>query len=127
MIPAGKIAALRTGEMVGMIAQGEENDTDEYLSLIHIQMCIRDRSFIAQYKAIYRNSENLNTVTNIHIQPEHMQPIEFDKMVFSNLELGKFAMDIIRKKSEEHPIRQKKNLQLSMQINNCLLYTSRCV
>ena len=76
------------------------------------------QSFIAQYKAIYRNSENLNTVTNIHIQPEHMQPIEFDKMVFSNLELGKFAMDIIRKKSEEHPIRQKKNLQLSMQINN---------
>ena len=76
------------------------------------------QSFIAQYKAVYRNSENLNTVTNIHIQPEHMQPIEFDKMVFSNLELGKFAMDIIRKKSEEHPIRQKKNLQLSMQINN---------
>ncbi|MEC5395220.1 type IV secretory system conjugative DNA transfer family protein [Bergeyella sp. RCAD1439] len=30
MIPAGKIAGLRTGEMVGMIAQGEENDTEEY-------------------------------------------------------------------------------------------------
>ena len=30
MIPAGKIADVRTGEMVGMIAQGEENDTDEY-------------------------------------------------------------------------------------------------
>ncbi|MFN3773442.1 type IV secretion system DNA-binding domain-containing protein [Cloacibacterium normanense] len=30
MIPAGKIAALKTGEMVGMIAQGEENDTQEY-------------------------------------------------------------------------------------------------
>ena len=30
MIPAGKIAAMRTGEMVGMIAQGEENDTEEY-------------------------------------------------------------------------------------------------
>ena len=30
MIPAGKIAALKTGEMVGMIAQGEENDTEEY-------------------------------------------------------------------------------------------------
>ena len=26
----GKIAALKTGEMVGMIAQGEENDTEEY-------------------------------------------------------------------------------------------------
>ena len=30
MIPAGKIAALRTGEMVGIIAQSEENDTLEY-------------------------------------------------------------------------------------------------
>jgi len=30
MIPAGKIAALKTGEMVGMIAQGEENDAEEY-------------------------------------------------------------------------------------------------
>lgn len=30
MIPAGKIAALKTGGMVGMIAQSEENDTEEY-------------------------------------------------------------------------------------------------
>lgn len=30
MIPAGKIAALKTGEMVGMIAQGEENSVEEY-------------------------------------------------------------------------------------------------
>ena len=76
------------------------------------------QSFIAQYKAIYRNSENLNTITNIHIQPEDMQPIEFDKMVFSNLELRKFAMDIIQKKSEEHPIREEKNLKLNVQLNN---------
>ena len=76
------------------------------------------QSFIAQYKAIYRNSENLNTVTNIHIQPENMQPIELDKMVFSNLELRKFAMDIIRKKSEKHPIREEKNLKLNIQLNN---------
>ena len=76
------------------------------------------QSFIAQYKAIYRNSENLNTITNIHIQPEDMQPIEFDKMVFSNLELRKFAMDIIQKKSEEHPIREEKNLKLNIQLNN---------
>ena len=76
------------------------------------------QSFIAQYKVIYRNSENLNTVTNIHIQPENMQPIELDKMVFSNLELRKFSMDIIRKKSEKNPIREKENLQLSIQVNN---------
>lgn len=30
MIPAGKMASLRTGEMVGVIAQGEENNTEEY-------------------------------------------------------------------------------------------------
>ena len=30
MIPAGKNCNIRTGEMVGMIAQGEKNDTDEY-------------------------------------------------------------------------------------------------
>lgn len=76
------------------------------------------QSFIAQYKAVYRNSENLNTITNIHIQPEAMQPIEFDKMVFSNLELRKFAMGIIQKKSENNPIREEKNLKLSFQLNN---------
>ena len=76
------------------------------------------QSFIAQYKAVYRNSENLNTVTNIHIQPENMQPIEFDKMVFSNLELRKFAMDIIQKSSEKNPIREEKNLKLNIQLNN---------
>jgi len=76
------------------------------------------QSFIAQYKAVYRTSENLNTITNIHIQPEAMQPIEFDKLRLSNLELRKFAMDIIQKKSEENPIREEKNLKLRFQLNN---------
>ncbi|MBD3903389.1 conjugative transposon protein TraN [Chryseobacterium sp. Ch-15] len=76
------------------------------------------QSFIAQYKVVYRNQDNLNTITNIHIQPEAMQPIEFEKMVFSNLELRKFAMDIIKKKSEENPIREERNLKLSFQLNN---------
>ena len=76
------------------------------------------QSFIAQYKVVYRNPENLNTITNIHVQPEDMQPIEFEKMTFSNLELRKFAMDIIQKKSEENPIREEKNLKLRFQLNN---------
>lgn len=76
------------------------------------------QSFIAQYKVVHRNQDNLNTITNIHIQPEAMQPVEFDKMVFSNLELRKFSMDIIRKKSEKNPIREEKNLKLSFQLNN---------
>ena len=76
------------------------------------------QSFIAQYKAVYRNSENRNIATNIHIQPEAMQPIEFNKMTFSSLELAKFAMQIIQKKTDEKPIREQKNMKLSMQLNN---------
>lgn len=76
------------------------------------------QSFIAQYKAIYRSSENLNIVTNIHIQPEEMQPIEFDKMSFSNFELRNFAMDIIQNKFEKTPIREEKNLKLNIRLNN---------
>jgi conjugative transposon TraN protein len=76
------------------------------------------QSFIAQYKAVYRNADNLNTVTNIHIQPEAMQPIEFDKMVFSNFELRKFAIDIIQKKADKKPVRTENNLNLSIQLNN---------
>lgn len=76
------------------------------------------QSFIAQYKVVYRNPENLNAITNIHIQPEDMQPIEMDKMVFSNLELRKFAMEIIQNKSDKKPIREEKNLKLIVQLNN---------
>lgn len=76
------------------------------------------QSFIAQYKVVYRNQDNLNAITNIHIQPEAMQPVEFGKMVFSDLELRKFAMDIIQKKSEKNPIKEEKNLKLSFQLNN---------
>lgn len=76
------------------------------------------QSFMAQYKAVYRNSKDLNTVTNIHIQPEDMQPIEFDKMTFSNSELRKFARNIIQNTSDKKPIREQKNVKLNMQLNN---------
>ena len=76
------------------------------------------QSFIAQYKAVYRNSKDRNTVTNIHIQPEDMQPVEFDKMTFSNSELRKFARNIIQNKSDKKPVREQKNVKLNMQLNN---------
>ena len=47
-----------------------------------------------------------------------MQPIEFDKMVFSNFELRKFAIDIIQKKADKKPVRTENNLNLSIQLNN---------
>lgn len=80
------------------------------------------QSFIAQYKAVYRNEDNLNTVTNIHIQPEAMQPVEFDKIVLSNFELRKFAMAIIQKRDEKKPVRAEQNLNLNMQLNNVYVF-----
>ena len=47
-----------------------------------------------------------------------MQPIEFNKMIFSNLELRKFAMDIIQKKTDKNPIREEKDFKLGVQLNN---------
>ena len=118
-LPATNIARIKITD------SPESNETEKIIKPVVFSsgdtvgiITVVGQSFIAQYKAVYRNSENLNTVTNIHIQPEDMQPIEFDKMVFSNLELRKFAMDIIQKKSEEHPIREEKNLKLNVQLNN---------
>ncbi|SHK73479.1 conjugative transposon protein TraN [Epilithonimonas mollis] len=76
------------------------------------------QSFIAQYKAVYKSQNNLNTITNIHIQPEAMQPIEFDKITFSNRELRKFALEIIQKQPDKKPVRTENNLNLTMQLNN---------
>ena len=118
-LPATNIARIKITD------SPESNETEKIIKPVLFSsgdtvgiITVVGQSFIAQYKAVYRNSENLNTVTNIHIQPEDMQPIELDKMVFSNLELRKFAMDIIQKKSEEHPIREEKNLKLNVQLNN---------
>lgn len=75
------------------------------------------QSFMAQYRAIYAQEGNKNIITNIQIQPEDMQPLEFPKTKFSNLELRKFSMDILGKK-QKSPIREEKNLKLKMELNN---------
>ncbi|MEG0761857.1 MAG: DUF4138 domain-containing protein [Chryseobacterium sp.] len=116
-LPGSNIARIKitdSHEAEGKLKQGFRFLNADQLGIITVV----GQSFIAQYKAIYRDSNNLNTVTNIHIQPEEMQPIEFDKIMFSNLELRKFAMDIIQKKSEKNPIRNAKNLKLNVQLNN---------
>jgi conjugative transposon TraN protein len=75
------------------------------------------QSFMAQYKVSYLNYKR-ESVTNIQIQPEDMQPLEYPKMSFSNTELQKFSLDILRKKELKNPIREVKSLKLTMQINN---------
>ena len=75
------------------------------------------QSFMAQYKINYMDSER-NAVANIQIQPEDMQPLEYPKLAFSSTELQKFSLDILRKKIVGKPIREVKNLKLTMQIND---------
>ena len=75
------------------------------------------QSFMAQYKINYLDFER-KAVTNIQIQPEDMQPLEYPKLAFSSTELQKFSLDILRKKMVGKPIRDVKNLKLTMQLNN---------
>lgn len=118
-LPATNIARIKITDPAEADGKGKVKSSGRYSVGANIGIItVVGQSFIAQYKAVYRSPENLNTVTNIHIQPEAMQPIEFDKMTFSNLELRNFALDIIRKKSEKNPVQQKKSLKLIFQLNN---------
>ena len=118
-LPATNIARIKITDHPNSDEKGKINTPSVFFNGNNIGIItVVAQSFIAQYKVVYRNQDNLNMITNIHIQPEAMQPVEFDKMTFSNLELRKFAMDIIQKKSEKNPIREEKNLKLSFQLNN---------
>ena len=122
-LPSTNIARIKINDSSSDSVENNEKATKNVVPSFSIGenigiITVVGQSFIAQYKAVYRNSESLNIVTNIHIQPEEMQPIEFDKMRFSSLELRKFAMDIIQNKSVKNPIREEKNLKLNVQINN---------
>ncbi|MEN5132114.1 conjugative transposon protein TraN [Elizabethkingia anophelis] len=75
------------------------------------------QSFMAQYKVNYKNSETHNTITQIQIQPENMQPLEYPKIAFSNQELYNFSMDILKKKTKA-PLREVNDFKLSIQLNN---------
>ena len=76
------------------------------------------QSFLAQYRAIYREENRTWLASNIHIKAEDMQPLEYPKFKYSNYELKKFALQIKDKKVNKKPIRKKKNLKLTMQLNN---------
>ncbi|MCW3170292.1 type IV secretion system DNA-binding domain-containing protein [Chryseobacterium sp. 09-1422] len=58
MIPAGKIAALKTGEMVGMIAQGEKNSTEEYKTSAIRGKINLDMKAIKEEERNYRSMPN---------------------------------------------------------------------
>ena len=102
-LPTTNIARIKITQKEEAKKEGKDSYTsDKNIGIITVVA----QSFIAQYKVIYKNKYNPNSITNIHIQAEDMQPIEFDKMKFSNLELRYFSMQIIKKKSEKNPVRE---------------------
>ncbi len=113
-LPAENIARIK-------ITDATEADSTSIHKNIDVQnlgvITIVCQSFMAQYKVNYLDFKG-NAVTNIQIQPEDMQPLEYPKMAFSNSELHRFSLDILRKKKVNKPIREVKGLKLTMQINN---------
>ncbi|HAP96416.1 MAG TPA: conjugative transposon protein TraN, partial [Chryseobacterium sp.] len=70
------------------------------------------QSFMAQYQLIYsENEQNGNIISNIEILPQDMQALEFPDFNMSNVELRKYAMELISKK-EDRKIRTNKDLGL---------------
>lgn len=76
------------------------------------------QSFMAQYQLVYsENEQDGNVISNIEILPQEMQPLEFPDYRMSNVELRKYAMELISKK-EDRKIRKNKDLGLISQLNN---------
>ena len=113
-LPAENIARIKITDVLDLdsIAVKQNIDLND-LGVITI-VC---QSYMAQYKVKYLDIQR-DAVTNIQIQPEDMQPLEYPKMAFSSTELQKFSLNILRKKIENKPIREVKSLKLKMQINN---------
>ncbi|MGQ1928999.1 DUF4138 domain-containing protein [Ornithobacterium rhinotracheale] len=75
------------------------------------------QSFMAQYRAVYRRRSNIGITTNLQIEADQMQPLDYPNIQFSNIELRDFATKIFQKKIKK-PIRKEKDLKLTLQLNN---------
>jgi conjugative transposon TraN protein len=75
------------------------------------------QSFMAQYRVVYRVGSQYNIQTNLQIQPEDMQPLEFTKHAFSTTELYRFSRQILGRQPNK-PLRSVKDLKLNLELNN---------
>lgn len=113
-LPAENIARIKISDVPETDSTSTQKNVDvQNLGVITI-VC---QSFMAQYQVNYLDFRS-NAITNIQIQPEDMQPLEYPKMAFSNSELHRLSLDILRKKKLGNPIREVKDLKLTMQLNN---------
>lgn len=110
-LPAENIARIKIADK----SNDAENKTVDKNNLGVVTIVAQ--SFMVQYKLDYKSYDR-DAITNIQIQPEDMQPLEYPKMKFSSLELHKISLDILRKKKIGTPLRDVKDFQLKMMLNN---------
>lgn len=75
------------------------------------------QSFISQYRVNFSGERSVQTVTNLQIQPENMQPLDHMVSSLSTTELKRFSNILLNKKTKR-PIRKETNLKMIMQLNN---------
>lgn len=75
------------------------------------------QSFMAQYRAVFIKRGDIGITTNLQIKAEQMQPLDYPNIQFSNLELRDFTTKISQTKIKK-PIREKRDLKLTLQLNN---------
>lgn len=113
-LPAENIARIKISD----VPETDSTSTQKHVDVQNLGVItIVCQSFMAQYQVNYLDFRS-NAITNIQIQPEDMQPLEYPKMAFSNSELHRLSLDILQKKKLGNPIREVKDLKLTMQLNN---------
>lgn len=113
-LPAENIARIKISD----VPETDSTSTQKHVDVQNLGVItIVCQSFMAQYQVNYLDFRS-NAITNIQIQPEDMQPLEYPKMAFSNSELHRLSLDILRKKKLGNPIREVKDLKLTMQLIN---------
>ncbi len=75
------------------------------------------QSFIAQYRVLLSQNQGGITLTDIQIQPEDMQPLQYEETPLSNKEIRAYAKQMLLHKTKK-PIRKKKDFGISMSLNN---------
>lgn len=110
-LPAENIARIKIADVI--TGDSLQHVDKNNLGIITI-VC---QSFMVQYKLDYKNYDR-EAITNLQIQPEHMQPLDYPDTRFSKLELSGFSFDILKTKKDKNPIRTSTNLKLKMQLNN---------
>jgi len=77
------------------------------------------QSFMVQYRIVKnQKTANESTITNIQIQPNDMQALEYPDIKISNYELKEFAVHILKQRKDKRPLRKEKGFKTEVKLRN---------